>query len=131
MESAGGEIKGGEQECIVAEVEQITGQNGSGDGADVSEKNPDQDEQHDLSPTAPELHGVKSAKNNSGKQDSAADAGGSREEWIEISAEESFFRQGSDDDGHHHHDPDAAAILKKQLDRQFGLAANQAGSERR
>ncbi len=57
-EATGGNEKAGEKNRVVAKVNEITRGNRAGTGSDVSENDPDADEQADLPPGSAELLGV-------------------------------------------------------------------------
>ena len=100
-------------------MEDVAGDDRVRDGASGGENNSYANQERDLAPAAPELRGVEEAEESAGDDYSRADSETSREDRIEVAAEDCFFDERSEQDAHQHQEEGAARVLKIFLDGEF------------
>lgn len=98
FQGVGADEQAGEEEGIVADVNEIRGENGAGARASEGEDYADENQQGDLQEAAPELRGVHESKKYASDDNAGGYAPFARENRIEEAAEENFFEKWSEGD---------------------------------
>src|ERR1700730_11370008 len=123
-QAAGGDVKAGEKDGVVAKVYEITCRHGAGAGADISENNTNADQQTDLSPGAPELLGVSESKKRACGDNARGDTKLACDHGVDAAAKNCFFDDRSHEDAQSHEHQDALPAAEKLFHGDAGFASD-------